>query len=205
LWRNIVDNSDGIVIHDSNAVTVRNNRIGRLPGVSSLANHRDGIRISGSSGTDSPIRIGDEDDAEARNVIAGDAASDHGIHVLPSVPGSARIEIGANSLYDHGGQAINRETAPDPPVLVSANPDTDIYQVQVATDAVFSNLVVNAGGLASSFFDATGLSVGTTYFWRVRASNAAGDGPYSAVWTFQSLNFPPSPEPLQPPDGTTGA
>lgn len=58
------------------------------------------------------------------------------------------------------------------------------YDVQVATDAGFSAIVDNATGLTGTSYNPTGLSLGTTYFWRVRGINTCGTGAWSATWSF---------------------
>lgn len=49
------------------------------------------------------------------------------------------------------------------------------YQVELATDAGFTNVVESAEVTSTSYLVATTLSEDTTYFWRVTASNACGD------------------------------
>ncbi|MEW5985553.1 MAG: choice-of-anchor Q domain-containing protein [Chloroflexota bacterium] len=62
------------------------------------------------------------------------------------------------------------------------------YAIEVATDNSFNNLVESASGLAATTYTAaTILEHGTTYYWRVWASNICGDGSYSGVYRFQTL------------------
>jgi len=61
------------------------------------------------------------------------------------------------------------------------------YLVQVATDAAFTNIVFSATPTGTSQ-QATGLAPSTQYYWRVRATNACGDGGYSAVRSFTTAN-----------------
>jgi hypothetical protein len=42
-----------------------------------------------------------------------------------------------------------------------------------------------------------------TYYWRVRASNSSGDGPWSAVWGVTVLSTPGTPSQYAPPHGDT--
>ncbi len=58
------------------------------------------------------------------------------------------------------------------------------YEIQIATDAGFTNIV--AGGVVSgtSFTPAATLNPETPYFWRVVANNACGTGSYSATSRF---------------------
>ena len=86
----------------------------------------------------------------------------------------------------------NAETAPVLPLSLSwaDAPDETGYSVQIATEAAFTNVVVTSGNLAAnvtSFAVPTGTLVpGTTYYWRVTASNAGGstvasNAPFSFV------------------------
>ncbi len=58
------------------------------------------------------------------------------------------------------------------------------YHVQVARDARFVNLVLDDVSVRDTIRAFSGLTQGSTYFWRVRAQNVIGYGPYSDVWTF---------------------
>ncbi|MBS1513809.1 MAG: T9SS type A sorting domain-containing protein [Bacteroidetes bacterium] len=61
------------------------------------------------------------------------------------------------------------------------------YSIQIATDLNFNNVVYNANSATNIHAIPSGtLILNTLYFWRVRASNAGGNGPYSAVWNFRS-------------------
>lgn len=92
-------------------------------------------------------------------------------------------------------------TALEAPVLVSpANDAADLptatavqwsdvsgaiaYDVQVSTGADFAVLHVNATGVTATSYSLDGLSNGTRYYWRVRAANLYGPGPWSAAWSF---------------------
>jgi hypothetical protein len=61
------------------------------------------------------------------------------------------------------------------------------YDVQLASDPTFSVIIVDSSGVSATSLDAGGLAPGTTYFWRVRAMNAAGTSPYSSTFSFTTL------------------
>jgi uncharacterized repeat protein (TIGR01451 family) len=61
------------------------------------------------------------------------------------------------------------------------------YLVEVATDAGFTSIVHTATVTGTSR-QVTGLAPNTSYYWRVRASNACGDGGYSSVRSFTTAN-----------------
>jgi hypothetical protein len=62
------------------------------------------------------------------------------------------------------------------------------YEVQVATDSGFTNIAASMTGLTSIQWTVTpALSGGTTYFWRARAVNPCGPGPWSMTWSFKTM------------------
>ena len=68
------------------------------------------------------------------------------------------------------------------------------YRVQVSLSSEFASTVFEQAGLEETEFEVSGLVFETQYFWRVRATNDAGDGEWSGVWSFTTEE-----EPLSPP------
>ncbi|MCX6050646.1 MAG: hypothetical protein NT075_36610 [Chloroflexi bacterium] len=60
------------------------------------------------------------------------------------------------------------------------------YQVQVASDPAFTTPIVDTVTPLLTYPVASGLSYDTTYFWRVRAINSAGQSNWSLPWSFVS-------------------
>lgn len=62
------------------------------------------------------------------------------------------------------------------------------YTLQIALTNNFmpEDLVINLSGITSPFQAVSNLEVKTTYYWRVLASNEAGDSPWSEVWTLST-------------------
>jgi aqualysin 1 len=79
------------------------------------------------------------------------------------------------------------------------------YGLQVATSSSFTTTVYNTSGLTLTSASVTGLSAGTTYYWRVNATNASGTSGWSSVWNFATSSgssSPPAPPTLVfPADG----
>lgn len=74
-----------------------------------------------------------------------------------------------------------------PTLSWSAVANASTYEVQVATDAAFTNLVLNLTGVTgTSLTPSTPLQSGTTYYLRVRGISACGSAPYSATVQFQT-------------------
>ncbi|MCB9342012.1 MAG: proprotein convertase P-domain-containing protein [Lewinellaceae bacterium] len=77
-----------------------------------------------------------------------------------------------------------------PQLTWAAQPGGTTYDLQVATDAGFSNLIVNQTGLtAASYPVATSLSANTVYYWKVRAVNPCGTGSFSTPFSFTTLSL----------------
>ncbi len=98
--------------------------------------------------------------------------------------------------------------ATDTPTLEwSAVDGAETYQVQVATNQGFGNLVLNESNLnTTSVTPASPLDNGT-YWWRVRAAAGGEDGPWSDAWSF-TVNVvecltPGVPDLVAPVDGGT--
>jgi hypothetical protein len=102
---------------------------------------------------------------------------------------------------------------PNGATLVSINPtldwnpsaNADTYNVQMSDDPGFSNLIVNQTGIVATSLGVTGLANEETYYWRVSATNTAGTGDWSEVWSFTTIPaVPTAPGLASPANGATG-
>lgn len=77
------------------------------------------------------------------------------------------------------------------------------YSLQVSTDSLFNNNVVNASNLTSVTYNipSSVLSQNVRYFWRANATNSNGTGPWSLVWNFTTIGLPAAPQLVAPPNG----
>ena len=74
-----------------------------------------------------------------------------------------------------------------------AVPDTDHYDLQVATDSGFASLVVDLTGLGTSGYTPDPLDPNTNYSWRVSAHNVIGQTRgWTAARTFRTALTPPT-------------
>jgi subtilisin-like proprotein convertase family protein len=65
-----------------------------------------------------------------------------------------------------------------------ASPNTT-YQIEIATDTGFVNIVESASGIAAGTYAAgISLQAQTTYFWRVKAANICGGGGWTEAYSF---------------------
>lgn len=61
------------------------------------------------------------------------------------------------------------------------------YRVQLSTNDTFSSTVINDSSITETSHFLSGLTNGTTYYWRVSAKNAGGTGLWSAVRSFSTV------------------
>lgn len=82
----------------------------------------------------------------------------------------------------------------------------DYYTLQASLDTSFTNLQVFTDGILHSFLQQTApLYPNFRYYWRVKATNPAGSGPYSNVFYFNTQTGPPAaPVLLYPANGAIG-
>ncbi len=79
------------------------------------------------------------------------------------------------------------------------------YRVQLATDSLFSTLIVNDSTLTDTTRLCTGLLNNTNYWWRVNGKNGTGTGGWSQVFKF-NVNFvlaPAAPTLFSPANNST--
>lgn len=87
----------------------------------------------------------------------------------------------------------------------NASSGASSYRVQVANNTGFSNPEVDGSGISGTNHQVSNLVEGTTYYWRMRATNIGGNSSWSSTWEFTTLvNTPPAPLLVSPSDGTTG-
>ncbi len=78
------------------------------------------------------------------------------------------------------------------------------YRLQVSTSSAFTTTVVDQSGLSGTSSLVSGLLTGTTYYWRVNASNSGGASAWSATWSYATaLPVLAAPTPSTPANGAT--
>jgi hypothetical protein len=121
---------------------------------------------------------------------------------------NAKNDVGT-STYSSTWRFTTIPAIPTPPVLatptngssnvpISTNLTWNIssgatsYRLQLTTDSLFSNLIVNDSTLSGTIKSVGPLANSTSYFWRVNAKNSGGTSAYSAVWRFTTIIAAPS-------------
>lgn len=104
------------------------------------------------------------------------------------------------NLYDTAPSAPTAITPADGSTGVSTTPTftwsavsgTAGYDIDVATDLAFTNIVASATGLTgASYTPGSALSSDTVYYWRVQANNPCGSDT-SAIAAFRTVSIPPA-------------
>lgn len=81
--------------------------------------------------------------------------------------------------------------------------NADSYSMQISSDKKFSNLIFNQQGLKETSQLISGLNYFSTYYWRVKATNAYGTSDWSNVWSYSTTGIPPAkPVLITPTSGT---
>ncbi|MCD4657980.1 MAG: fibronectin type III domain-containing protein [Planctomycetes bacterium] len=78
------------------------------------------------------------------------------------------------------------------------------YHLQVSTNSGFSTTVYDNNNIATTSIQLSVFSYSTTYYWRIRANNAAGWGIYSSVWQFTTIITPGQVILTSPSSNATG-
>jgi len=74
-------------------------------------------------------------------------------------------------------------------------PRAEKYRIQISTTQSFASFVVNAE-TSDTTFQARDLIPNRTYYWRVRSSNTGGDGSWSTIFSFTTVNTVPTTPPI---------
>ncbi len=84
------------------------------------------------------------------------------------------------------------------------SPGASLYSLVVSRDSLFRSVVFQDSAHSTTTADLTGLEPFTTYFWRVKAIDALGQGAYSSSQRFTtSLAAPLAPRQVAPGSGKT--
>ncbi len=79
----------------------------------------------------------------------------------------------------------------DPTLRWATSTDVNGYDVQVAFDQYFTNIIYNETTLVAGSIQLHNTPQNTSFFWRVRSRNVGGVGPYSTARKFTTLPLRP--------------
>ncbi|MGB2867530.1 MAG: FG-GAP-like repeat-containing protein [Bacteroidota bacterium] len=109
---------------------------------------------------------------------------------LPPLPGIVALSSPADSSIDQ---------ATSPTLIWISLAGTDSYRVQVSADSSFGTTLTDQSGIVGTSLPVAGLTTGTTYYWRVLATNVTGSGSYSLARRFATIPAAPSVPTLAAP------
>jgi len=191
-----IDDFNGVVTHTDNAYQWQ----------------KDGTNISGATSRSLTIAGAQDSDAGTYRLIV----TNSNIPDLTLTSKAITIDVGEGKSTD-SPRAPSLISPDDGTTGISTPPTLDwesssgaeTYRVQIGTTSDFSSLVTDNSGLSSTQYGASELSDGTTYYWRVNASNSAGSSNWSASREFStesssSATAPSEPTLNSPDDGATG-
>jgi hypothetical protein len=97
--------------------------------------------------------------------------------------------------------------SPSPTFTWNASSGATSYQLQVSRSSSFSTIDISQSGITGTSYGVAGLADGTTYYWRMNATNGASTSPYSDIWSLTTTIIPlapvAAPALASPEDGAT--
>lgn len=103
------------------------------------------------------------------------------LNLFTSPPGTTSLLTPANGATD---------VSLTPNLTWTAVANSTDYDVQIATDIAFTNIVYTATAVSNAHSVATPLTLLTTYYWRVQANNICGTGSFSSIFNFTTRDVP---------------
>ena len=140
-----------------------------VPGSSDLT-----ITSSGATAGNYPFTLLGDDGTITHTV-------DMSVNIYDTTPSAPTLTAPANG-------AINQPVRPN--FSWSAVAQADSYNLEVATDANFSNIIYSASVAGTSHIPSSNLSTNSHYYWRVQAVNSCATGSYSSTYEFSTMAAP---------------
>jgi hypothetical protein len=89
-----------------------------------------------------------------------------------------------------------------PTLIWNSTEHTTSYELQVATDELFGNIIYKDSTLIDTIKQIGPINGLTNYYWRVRGKNAKGYSSWSEVWNFKTLGVPTTVSLIEPQNGS---
>ncbi|GEM_PF-2718649 len=129
---------------------------------------------------------------DAKNVAGTSAYSTRSFTTI--TPGTPTLVAPVNG-------ALNQAT--NPTMIWNTVPGADTYRLQISTSNTFATTVYNDSTRTTATQAISGLTVGTTYYWRVNSKTSGSTSAYSDVWNFTTIAVPAAPVLAAPANGAT--
>lgn len=107
------------------------------------------------------------------------ATSNATLSVFSAIPGATTLISPADGETD---------VATLPAMTWSAGLAGSHYDIEIATDPLFANIVSTASGLSAATYSAS-LQPNSVYYWHVRTTNTCGNGEWSGASQFKTANI----------------
>lgn len=131
--------------------------------------------LAGLASADSVITLTATDNSDPMN----SASSDVNLITVDAAPSGLSLASPADGATDQ----VNA-----PELTWNASAQASAYDVEIATDSGFTNVIESAQGVTGTSYQVqNALSDNTTYYWRVTAANVCGNE-VSAVYSFTTAN-----------------
>ncbi|MHB8852937.1 MAG: FISUMP domain-containing protein [Ignavibacteriaceae bacterium] len=174
-----------------------------------VTSQADGSAISGASIQTNPVTSVVYSDQSGNFSINGIAAGSYTVKALKTgyVNDSLNVSVTSGKTTVVNFQLAEPDTIPAVVILLSPGNDSSnvpipptlswipssgasSYSLQVSIHSSFDTLIVNGSGLTKTSYPIGGLSLSTTYYWRVSATNQYGTSNWSAPsWSFTTSNI----------------
>jgi hypothetical protein len=93
---------------------------------------------------------------------------------------------GKPMLFEPEDQAVDIPVETD--LRWNSSENADSYTLQLSTAYDFSTYVIHQADLIDTVYTVSALAHDNTYYWQVKASNVAGDGLFSRIWSFSTTS-----------------
>ena len=137
------------------------------------------------------------------NYITGDIngnvwiATSGGVQWYEGLSGT-QTKLGMPTLNSPEDYATDVELSPE--LQWSSVTGAESYNLLVATNSDFSNIIIDEDGLSKSSYQLSDLDSETEYFWKVSASNSTLNGFYSSVNQFTTMLYTSTDNPFAEKD-----
>ncbi|CAL2057568.1 reprolysin-like metallopeptidase [Tenacibaculum sp. 190524A05c] len=109
--------------------------------------------------------------------------------VNQSVTADLEISDGFFSTFNLAAPINNSQEVSIAPNLTWGNiSEAESYDIEIATDNAFNDIVLNANSTTNSYSVTPPLNGSTKYYWRVRGKNTCGIGNYTSTFNFTTEN-----------------
>ena len=120
-------------------------------------------------------------DVGVERVTGSNLSLASGFTIIPNPLQPPTVPVLQTPATGSTNQAVNLT------VSWNASADATSYRLQVSTDQNFGTIVYDQSNITGTSQAVTWLLNGTTYYWRVNASNAGGTSSYSTVFNFTTI------------------